>query len=384
MTNMNSLHGGEPGAHVAQHDSNPGKHVELRQAVVLIRLPYLPSRQQSGSRMAEHAVPAPVVMEPETGIQPKMSSENMKKHGWFYKYVPEIGIQPKTPLGQGSSGTAEGSKRGLLQWSSFLVSLADGSNRQLASVWAVASDWKTAGFVVIMVLMLSALLLPRGGTSPSTELATHGLAEAQLPAVSKEVAMPLDPEKTENSAVVSSAPSPEADGVAPPTGEQDSQASKNEGPKLEPMTPSEEAETRQSDPVPKTPEEVPPLTRPEAEPETPSPPGPATAAVETGGPAAALAPSSDGATAQNDNVQPPEPPASSPEVPAEEAWSRQNYPVTAPSTYQYPSEYERLLSSALRGLHEESHMSSDQQSSIYGWQPSTVRLQPRIEPPPIR
>ena len=360
MTTMNSLHGGEPGAPVEQHDSNPGKHVELGQVVVLIRLPYLPSKERSSSRMAEHTVSLPVAAENETGIQP----------------------QPAP--GRGSSRTADVPEWGLAQWSSFLVSLADGSKHHLASVWAFASDWKTAGFMVIMVLMFSALLLPRSGTSPSRELATRGLAEAQLPVVSKEVDMPLDSQEAENSAVVSSVPPAEAVVEELPTGEPDSHASKNEGPELEPMTPSDEAETGRDDPVPEAPEEVPPSTQPEAEPETPSPPGPATAAAETGDPASAEAPASDGATAQNDDVEPTEPPASSPEVPAEEAWSWQNYPATLPSTYQYPSDYERSLSNAQRGFHEESHRSTDQQSSIYGWQPSTVRLQPRIEPPPIR
>jgi hypothetical protein len=137
------------------------------------------------------------------------------------------------------------------------------------------------------------------------------------------------------------------------------------------------AETGQSDPVPKAPEELSPLTHPKPEPKTPSLAGPATAAAETGNPASAQSPASDGATAQNDDMEPTEPPASSPQIPAEEAWSWQNYPATEPSRYQYPSHYERVLSNALQGIHEESPSSSHQQSSIYGWQPSTVRLQPR-------
>jgi hypothetical protein len=183
MANRNNL--AESGAPVAKADSNPDKHVELGQFVVLIRLPYLPSKEQTSWPMAERAVPLPVTAE------------------------SKMVVQAQPPLERGSSGTAEVWEQRLTKWFSFLVSLADSSKRHLSSVRSVASDWKTAGFVVLMVLILSALLLPRRGTSPSTEMATHGLPEALRSVDSKKVSMPLDPEERENLALASSAPSPE-------------------------------------------------------------------------------------------------------------------------------------------------------------------------------
>jgi hypothetical protein len=66
---------------------------------------------------------------------------------------------------------------------------------------------------------------------------------------------------------------------------------------------------------------------------------------------------------------------------------RYRYPVTNPSTFQYPEAYHtRLLVSPDWNDNRTTSPASERRSE-YGeqdWQPSTARLQPRIQPPPIR
>jgi len=70
------------------------------------------------------------------------------------------------------------------------------------------------------------------------------------------------------------------------------------------------------------------------------------------------------------------------------------YPATDPGTFQYPADYHERLRSRAGGPEARINEASSEgpllnaprtsEASVYGWQPNTARLQPRIEPPPVR
>lgn len=74
--------------------------------------------------------------------------------------------------------------------------------------------------------------------------------------------------------------------------------------------------------------------------------------------------------------------------------ARHRYPVTDPATFQYPADYhERLFNRTSRIADRTNEPGAGDSlrsgpktggASVYGWQPNTARLQPRIEPPPVR
>jgi hypothetical protein len=117
-----------------------------------------------------------------------------------------------------------------------------------------------------------------------------------------------------------------------------------------------------------------------------APPEPAQAAAEATGRDSVYGDSSAPAeaAATNNVERPVESLTGWPPDGAREDLAQRSYPTTEPATYQYPSRYEQLFAGTQQGPQTESHATSNDQSSIYGWQPNTARLQPRIEPPPIR
>lgn len=60
------------------------------------------------------------------------------------------------------------------------------------------------------------------------------------------------------------------------------------------------------------------------------------------------------------------------------------YPVTNPATFQYPPEYHLRLQKQTRGGASLNTGAASGGAGQDDWQPSTARLQPRIEPPPVR
>jgi hypothetical protein len=69
------------------------------------------------------------------------------------------------------------------------------------------------------------------------------------------------------------------------------------------------------------------------------------------------------------------------------------YPDTNPTTFQYPVDYHLRLPSQTRaparGIDETgtggpAFNGPADGAAANGWQPNTARLQPRIEPPPVR
>lgn len=61
-----------------------------------------------------------------------------------------------------------------------------------------------------------------------------------------------------------------------------------------------------------------------------------------------------------------------------------NYPATDPATYQYPTSYQDLFQPAAADAHMAAGRARQDRGSVYPWQPNTARLQPQIEPPPLR
>jgi hypothetical protein len=61
-----------------------------------------------------------------------------------------------------------------------------------------------------------------------------------------------------------------------------------------------------------------------------------------------------------------------------------SYPVTNPATFQYPADYHERLGFQTEASPGQPSSPRTDGSGDYGWQPSTARLQPRIDPPPIR
>jgi hypothetical protein len=60
------------------------------------------------------------------------------------------------------------------------------------------------------------------------------------------------------------------------------------------------------------------------------------------------------------------------------------YPVTNPATFAYPPDYHQRLQSQSRGRELPGHRPAPVGTGQDDRQPSTARLQPRIEPPPTR
>ena len=70
------------------------------------------------------------------------------------------------------------------------------------------------------------------------------------------------------------------------------------------------------------------------------------------------------------------------------------YPVTNPATFQYPADYHERLGRQAQGPAPDINGAgaggptyygpTASGTRPYGWPPDTARLQPRIEPPPMR
>ena len=274
-----------------------------------------------------------------------------------------------------------------------MTKLASGTTQYLTRLRIPKQAWKAGSVVLVLAVILAALLSLRGGDrrrpAGSEDLAAKGLPQLQFPEVPPP-SLPADPEispnavpPTEAAAKTAAVPAKQPDKVEP-SAEPASAAPETKTPKLEPMVPQDETEDDQ-DVEPAEPLEATlPLSGPGADDATPS--EPAQAAAEATGPNSICGDASATAKAAATNLA--------------ERWvenllklgpygsredlAQRSYPTTEPATYQYPSRYEQLFAGTPQGPQAESHATSNDQSSIYGWQPNTARLQPRIEPPPIR
>jgi hypothetical protein len=61
-----------------------------------------------------------------------------------------------------------------------------------------------------------------------------------------------------------------------------------------------------------------------------------------------------------------------------------SYPVTNPATFQYPVDYHERLLPRAPSLGTQSVQPAPRGAGLYDRSPSTARLQPPIEPPPVR
>jgi hypothetical protein len=177
---------------------------------------------------------------------------------------------------------------------------------------------------------------------------------------------------------VTAEPSPPAPAeTSPPAADTGTDELEMTAPQLEPMTPREEATTPAEDVAKETAVE-------ESTAEASSSEQPSKASSEEQGAVeneiAAGEPLSEApdTTADDQPVYDPSPPSEA-EVTARE------YPTTQPSRYMYPSNYEQLFGTGSDPAGSRADVpANDGSGSIYDWQPSTARLQPRIDPPPIR
>jgi hypothetical protein len=355
------------GDHASKFDARSAMNVDSDQVIVLVRLPYLPSAAGCSRNQ---------------GTQSGVSGVRLKK---------DVDVPPSTPAARQASEPIEGIESLLPRWMAGLAVVVADSRRYLAGIRVSPWIWQAVGFGVAVVLILSALLLLRGGTPSGNELAVghpkgghfpvsplsgesvgdsatiresgSGTSVAEAAVARREQPVVESPQKkvAEKKGVEEKA-TEEGAGEDKPTKQEaiedeviEDEAIDQAAPKPEPMAPPELTEAVEVSPeaIGETAtEEVLPLTHPIAE-------------------------SGSGAQASGE-------PADAPRHVAQRNPDQRHYPFTDPSTYQYPSRYEQLLINALHGVHEESHPSTNSSTSIYGWQPNTVRLQPRIEPPPIR
>jgi hypothetical protein len=357
----------------AKPDADSSSHAGSDQIVVLIRLPHLSSELPAVAQVADQVIqtPLPAALPAEATIP-----------------------QPPAPTVDASPAETDDGFESLSRpLVASMTKLASGTTQYLTRLRIPKQAWKAGSVVLVLALILVALLSLRGGdrrrSADSDDLAARGLPELQFPEVPPP-SLPAVPEvspneapPTEAAAKAAAVPAEQPD-KAQPSPEPASAASEPKVPKLEPMVPQDEP-ADDGDDEPAAPLETTlPLSGPGAD--DAAPPEPAQAAAEATGRDSVHGDSSAPAeAAATNNVERPlESLTGWPPDGSREDLAQRSYPTTEPATYQYPSRYEQLFVGTPQGPQAESHATSNDQSSIYGWQPNTARLQPRIEPPPIR
>ena len=109
--------------------------------------------------------------------------------------------------------------------------------------------------------------------------------------------------------------------------------------------------------------------------------GPATE-IDLTGPAIYSASRSRAAASQRPLLSEPADPG--PPGPSDRAAPSSTYPVTDPGRFQYPAQYQEVLRSRASSRPATDNSTGSAERSANAWQPSTARLQPRLESPPIR
>lgn len=366
---------------LAESGTNPNKTPELNQIVVLVRLPYLPQQQPSASRCIDRPVSVPS-RPVSSSVDPVESASKDQGDGCLEPSFASV----------------------ISKMRASLVRIFTETDNKLRKKRLSPAAWKAAGLAMTIVLIFVALALLNGAVDPDVELASRAspdsafaklphhdlesldtspklilapkldrvgnpdvqpakLAQQELIAVDSEDVESEDAVSADESrmeaAVVDAKVDPKVDPKKESPAdlveeesvdsEEKERVAELETPKLEPMTTTDESVVVQNS------QDSPPPTASPTE-ASPSPETHMTAQQTSNAPDEGMGPKPDSLT----------------------------YPLTDPSTYQYPSRYENLLSNAANGLQDEGFPMSNPQTSIYGWHPSTVRLQPRIEPPPIR
>lgn len=391
----------------AECGSSPNNTVEFDQVVVLVRLPYLPPQQLSAPRSVERPVTVP---------SPTVSPEADRTDG--ARQDQTVGCEEP------------GSKSALSHWRACVIRLLSAAEERPEKKRISPAAWKAVGLAVTIVLIFAALALLHVGVERDADLAARAASES-FPAESPSSGL----ETLEASPKLILAPKPDpaptADKQPVKVAQQESiekrsiGAASTEGSEQElavvdatvdaqmhpPVESAEEmpADSRVEDQVAEleTPELEPMATDDKTSPLVDSPsvspkekiPSDKEAVSEEPSPTLAATSTEDAASkpvrAPSTPVVAAKPPGSEIQradrqtrnAPADMAQPPRNssdYPITDPSTYQYPSRYEDLLSNAAQGIEDESYPTFDSRTSIYGWHPSTVRLQPRIERPPVR
>jgi len=235
------------------------------------------------------------------------------------------------------------------------------------------------GVVAAILLLILFGILSIRGVGPRATVDTSsddvGFLGDQLPELPPPTFPPAIPESLNVSAIPESPQPPESPELSAAP---ESEALAPTTPDLEPLQPS----IRTGEAGLGASEEASPETTAEMPEETPEETAGKDSALTDQAPEAAGESGAPAATAGAVGEQPPVDAGSSADE--EEGVATRNYPVTEPSTFQYPSRYEQLFIPSSQGSYDQTHTSSHDGRSIYSWQPSTARLQPRIEAPPIR
>ncbi len=376
----------------AESGTNPNKTPESHQIVILVRLPYLPQQELSASRCIERPVSVPNRPVSNSIDQPESAS----------KHQVDGCLEPS------SASVVSKMRASVVR---IFTEPDDKPHRKRLSPAA----WKAAGLAMTIVLIFVALALLNGAVDPDVELASRALPESasakhsgrglesldtspklilapKSDQVSKTDKQPAKPAQQESiaveseeavsadgsqmeAAVVDAEVDAEVDAVVDAVVDAEVDA-KVDAEKESPADPLEEKSVDSE-----VKEQIAEVEPPNLEPMTTTDEPvavqdsqdrqPPTASPTEASPSPEMQ-----MTAQQTSNAPDEGMGRTPD--------QLTYPRTDPSTYQYPSRYENLLSNAAKGMQDEGYPMSDPQTSIYGWHPSTVRLQPRIEPPPIR
>ncbi len=398
----------------AQSGANPSKTPEFDQVVVLVRLPYLPQRQVSTRASIQRAVcdPGPAV---STSTQRTDTDSQQQSNGC------------RTPKSNGCRTPRSPSVVSKLR--AYVVRAFSEFEKTPYKKRISPTAWKVAGLAVTIVLIFAALALLNGAFDRDTELvsptsiepspaerpgrgfgaldttprltlapkpneiiqkekqsATLGYEESNTKRSKEETST----DGSEKELAVADAPVEVKESLDKPAKQKsadstpEDQVAELDAPELEPMTSNEEP-VGAEDSLAVSSTDNPPTSSGDAPADQPSTSAtplpedveseregpPPTAFVDETPPSAEMQMTSQ----QTQNV---------PDTTAEPACDLSKYPRTDPSMYRYPTRYENLLSNAAKGITDESYPIARPGTSIYGWHPSTVRLQPRIEPPPIR
>ena len=260
--------------------------------------------------------------------------------------------------------------------------------------WAIRAGI-AAGLIAVFVLAFSAI---RGPTNNSDKVADFDTVDALplpgIPALETSpvpLSMPPLP-STAPTAPTAAAPDAETPAPGAPAESAPGIAKEADGVTETIPAPSAVAQPQVNQNAPGT-----------GEPQAPLPPSPESPVSTTDAVPAAAAPAIPAAggppvtaelnaaeTAQANLPLISQPAATEPATPAD----LQSYPETNPTTFQYPPDYHLRLRSQTgapaRGVDEMGtggpyfNGPTTNAAAANGWQPNTARLQPRIEPPPIR
>lgn len=254
-----------------------------------------------------------------------------------------------------------------------------------------------AGLIAVFVLAFSAI---RGPSENSDKVAESDAADTML--VPGIPALETSPVPLAMPSVPSTAPTPpmavaaEAKAPTPGAPTKGDPGIANQAEELTAGIPASPAvpqpEVNQNAPAPGAPQPpLPPLPESPASTRDAAPVDPAPAIPAAAGPP--ITAELDAAEAVRAEANLPltsEPAAAEPPTPA----GLQRYPETNPTTFQYPPDYHLRLRSQTRaparGIDETGagrpgfNGPTTNAAAANGWQPNTARLQPRIEPPPIR